>query len=173
MLELAVLFYAGVVGTDVHEFGYGAAAPAHGIVLEAFTDAVKEHDCNRLGVFADADSADGGNGHEEVLLEQPAAQKLFRGLLKSIKACDEVGHKEKQQNEPALHAGDLFRNDPHCGKQHGGYGDKQNVPLHAAVIMAAAMLFVVMSVFMVMHNYSSKCSRPIFIIEKMCSSSSE
>ena len=151
-------------------------------MLEALSDAVKEHDRNGLGVFTHADSADGGDGHEEVLLKQSAVNELFGGLLKGLKACDEVGHKEKQQNEPALHAGDLFRNDPHCCKQYGRYDNKQNVPLHTAVavtvfmVMAAAaamVFFVMMSVFVVVHYYSSKCSRPIFIIENMCSSSSE
>ena len=96
MTELAVYLNAGVVGADIHKLGYRAAAPAHGIVLEAFSDAVEEHDGNGLGVFAHAYSADGGYRHEEILLEQSAVQKLFSGLFKRLKARDEVRHKEKQ-----------------------------------------------------------------------------
>ena len=44
LFQLAVSFYIGVIGADIHKLADVAAALADGVALEEFADLIKEHD---------------------------------------------------------------------------------------------------------------------------------
>ena len=73
LLQRAVLqLQVGGVGADVHEGGDGLAGLAHGVVLEELAGLVEEHDKDRLGVLPGGEGPHGGQGHEEVFVENLA-----------------------------------------------------------------------------------------------------
>ena len=96
--ELAVALDVGVVGGDVHHAGDRLAALAHRIALEQFSYLVEQHDGAALGKLrlglGEADggkSADGGDGHEERLVEGFAAPNVAPCLAQHVMAGDKVG----------------------------------------------------------------------------------
>ena len=78
----------GDVWTDVHEVGDAVAALAFGIALEEFTDLEEEHHEDGFWELrlsprqeTDAEGANGGNGHEEMLVEHLTLSDTLPGLM--------------------------------------------------------------------------------------------
>ena len=93
-----------VVGRDVHHGRDGFAALAHGIALEQLADLVEQHDGRalrhmRLGVGEEdhGERADGGDGHEEALVEGLAATDVAPRLEKHVVPGDEVGDEVERE----------------------------------------------------------------------------
>ena len=105
--QLAVLLDIGVVGADVHQGADVLAALAHGVALEQFTDLVEQHDGDGLIVVAalfidgQSEGADGGHGHQKVLVEHAAVEDTLSGLLHNVAADDHVCHQIQRQPQPA------------------------------------------------------------------------
>ncbi len=96
-----------VVGGNLHHLGDRAARPVHGVVLEQLAYLVKEHDGGTLGhvrlAFGKKDEgkrADGGDGHEQVLVEGLAVHDAVPGAREHIVAGNEVGHEEAGKLDP-------------------------------------------------------------------------
>ena len=107
LYQLAVLLDVGVVGADVHQGADVLAALAHGVALEQLADLVEQHDGDGLVVVAalfidsQGEGADGGHGHQEVLVEYPAVEDALPGLLHNVVADDGVGRQIQRQPQPA------------------------------------------------------------------------
>ena len=96
-----------VVGGNLHHLGNRAARPVHGVVLEQLAYLVKEHDGGALGhvrlTFGEKDEgkrADGGDGHEQVLVEGLTVHDAVPGAREHIVAGDEVGHEKAGELDP-------------------------------------------------------------------------
>ena len=63
-------------------------------------DGVEEHDGDRLGIFADGESADSGDGHEGELVEHVAAGGLRHGLANHGQTDGKIGRDIPQQAHP-------------------------------------------------------------------------
>ena len=81
------------IWTDIHQVGNTFAALALGIALEEFTDLEEEHDEDGLRELrlcprqeTDAKGADGGDGHEEMLVEGIALQDALPSLMQRLVA---------------------------------------------------------------------------------------
>ena len=105
--QSAVLLDIGVVRADVHQGADVFAALAHGVALEQLADLVEQHDGDSLVVvaalFVDGQrkSADGGHGHQEVLVEYPAVEDALPSLLHDVVADDDVCRQIQRQPQPA------------------------------------------------------------------------
>ena len=62
----------GGVRANVHQGGNGLAGLAHGVILEQLAHLIEEHHKYGLAVFPGAEGTYGGQGHEEVLVEDLA-----------------------------------------------------------------------------------------------------
>ena len=151
----------GGVGADIHQGGDGLAGAAHGIVLEQLTHLVEEHDEDGLGVLAGGEGAHGGQGHEEVLVEDLAVSDVAEGLPQNVPANDPIGDQIEQKPEggpavqraarcrpsggrgplageiddPAVRRINLIRQQLHGNQQRsGGEDSKQHFPLLAGEI---------------------------------------
>ena len=75
----------------VHEVGDAVAGLALSVTLEEFTDLEEEHHEDGLRVLGlgtgeetDQEGTDGGDGHEEVLIEGVAVGDTLPGLVKRL-----------------------------------------------------------------------------------------
>ena len=106
--EVAVTLDVGVVGRDVHHGGDGLAALAYRVALEQLAYLVEQHDgCafGHVGVGVGEEyhrkRAQGGHGHEEVLVEHLAMADVVEGLAKDVVAGD--GEGDGEQHEACVH----------------------------------------------------------------------
>ena len=96
-----------VVGGNLHHFGDRAARPVHGVVLEQLAYLVEEHDGGAFGhvrlAFGEKDKgkrADGGDSHEQVLVEGLAVHDAVPGTREHVVAGDEIGHEKAGELDP-------------------------------------------------------------------------
>ena len=105
--QLPVLLNVGVVGTDVHQGADVLAALAHGVALEQLADLVEQHDGDGLVVVAalfidgQREGADGGHGHQEILVEHLAVEDAAPRLPQNVIANDGVDRQVQRQPQPA------------------------------------------------------------------------
>ena len=106
--EAAVTLDVGVVGRDVHHGGDGLAALAHRIALEQLAYLVEQHDgCTfgHVGVGVGEEHhrkcAQGGHGHEEVLVEHLTMADVVESLADNVVAGD--GEGDGEQHEARVH----------------------------------------------------------------------
>ena len=78
--EFSVFLDVRVVRADIHEVRNVLAALPDGDRLEQFADLVEQHDRDALRVLLKDDGADGGKGHQEVLVEHLATADALDGL---------------------------------------------------------------------------------------------
>ena len=88
-----------MVGTDVHEGGNGFPGFGDGVVLEEFSCLIEEHDGDGFRVFAKAECADGGDGHEEVFVEDFSVEDVFGGPEEDVITDECVGNEVECQGE--------------------------------------------------------------------------
>ena len=87
------------IRTDIHEMGNAVTALALGIALEEFTHLEEEHDEDRLRKLTlgsweetDAEGTDGGDGHQQMLVERLAVEEALDGLLQSAYTNEQIGN---------------------------------------------------------------------------------
>ena len=87
--------------------GNALAALPFGIALEEFADLEEQHHEDGLGELglcpreeADAEGTDGGNRHQEVLIEGIAVGDSLRSLLQRVVADDQIRYKIDKQQLP-------------------------------------------------------------------------
>ena len=93
----AVPQHVGVIGTQVHQRGDIPPAFAHRDALEPFADLIEQHDRHGFPVIPQGKGADGGDGHQELLIQQVAPKDLAQGAPQDIPADDEIRHAVGQQ----------------------------------------------------------------------------
>ena len=94
-------FHVGVVGADIHQRGDGLAGTPHRVGLEPLAHLVEEHDGDGLGEIPNAQGADGGDGHQEVLVENLAVGDVPPGPQQHVPADDKIGDEIHRQRPPA------------------------------------------------------------------------
>ena len=106
---MAFTLHVGRVGTQVHHLRDGFAAAVFGIVFEEFAQLEEEHDEDSFGHLvlgtgqkADEQRADGGDTHEEILVERVALGDSFPGFGQHVVADQHVGHEIDEQQLPHL-----------------------------------------------------------------------
>ena len=89
----------GNIGTDVHQMGDALTTLALGIAFEKLAYLEEKHDEHRLGVLrlgsgkeADAESANGGDGHQKMLVESLAVSQPFGSLLQCVETDKKIRH---------------------------------------------------------------------------------
>ena len=78
------------LGAQVHSFHNLAAAAAGGNLLKELAYAVKQHNAQCFLVAADAEGTDGGNGHEEVFVEDLTAADVAQCFLQHRAAAEHI-----------------------------------------------------------------------------------
>ena len=102
----AVAFDVGVIGRNVHHGCDGFAGLAHGVALEQLADLVEQHHGAtfrhrrlRVGERDHGECADGGDGHEQVLVEHLAVFDVAGCPQQHIVAGDEVRHEVQREQQ--------------------------------------------------------------------------
>ena len=72
-LQLSSPLHVSHVGTDIQERLDGAPGAVHRRVLNSLADGIEQHDAYRFRQLVDEHRTDGGDGHEEVFIEDLAA----------------------------------------------------------------------------------------------------
>ena len=151
--DRSVAFEVGDVRADVHQMGDRTAGTAFRNAFEEFAYLEKEHDENgfgKLGLRArqetDGQCAEGGDAHQEVLVEGFTVAEGFRRFFQRIPADEQVGNQVEQQVLPGRPVR-LFLDDDGGGQQEGRGGDFQDPPARAfffvlMVMVVAVFLFV-------------------------------
>ena len=102
----------------------------------------------RSGQEAYAEGTDGGQGHEEVLVEDVPAGNAFCRFFQGAGADEQVGDEIDQEQLPGLQ-GAVSLDEDGCGEQDGCDGDEGYLPLCAAVGVAVMLVLVLVLVVVV------------------------
>ena len=104
--KFAVTLDVGVIGRNVHHGCDGFARFAHGVALEQLADLVEQHHSAtfrhrrlRVGERDHGECANGGDGHEQVLVEHLAVFDVAGCPQQHIVAGDEVRHEVQREQQ--------------------------------------------------------------------------
>ena len=103
----------GVVGADVHELSYAAAALTHGDMLKQLTELIEYHNGDALFIIAQRDRAHRCYRHEKVFVERLAVFYALERLDERFIADGQIGDEVQRKLQPALHRQQLQRRDHH------------------------------------------------------------
>ena len=92
--------HAGGVGTQVQEGADRAPAARHGESLHDLPDLEEEHDSHRLGRLTDRECSSGGDGHQEVFVEEFAVHNAPEGGGEDVPARGEERGAEDDMAQP-------------------------------------------------------------------------
>ena len=128
-LQRAVALHAGRIRTDVQQVGDGPARASFRDAFEEFADLEEKHDEDSLGELrgrpgqeSDAQGAQRGDAHQEVLVHRLAVREGLRRFFQGVPADDEVGDQVEQQVLPDLPLRMSFDED-RGGQQQGRRSD--------------------------------------------------
>ena len=132
------------------------AALALSITLEELTHLEEEHDEDglrklRLGPWQETDTegADGGDRHEEMLIERSAVPQTLGGFAEGVVTDEEIWYKVHEQQLPCGQRQMVLY--PYCGdEQQDGDADEQQLTAEAAMMLVVMLMMVLMVVLMVM-----------------------
>ena len=87
------LFQGDHFRPQVHGFHDLAAAPGHGLSSKIFADAVEQHNADGFREAAHGEGAQGGNAHQEVLVQHMALEQVAAGGFQHRQAQHKIpGH---------------------------------------------------------------------------------
>ena len=89
-------------GADVHHLCDGVARFVDCVVFEEVTDLIEQHDCYCFGEFRQAECADGGDAHEEVLVEDMARCDVAGCFLENRPTEHQIGNEEDDKREEGI-----------------------------------------------------------------------
>ena len=121
-----------------------------GIALEQLAHLKEQHDEDRLRELrlgswqeSDAEGSDGGNGHEEMLIEGITMQHTFGCLLQRFVAYQQIRNQIYQQQLPRGQC-HIFLNDDSGYQQRDSHKKQYQFSLHAPlfVMVVLVMMFV-------------------------------
>ena len=124
-----------------------AAAAGDGSVFKVFADAVEQHDAHGFGEATGEERADGGKGHQEVLVQHLAPGKVLYGRHNDFPAQQDIGHEAHAQRRPFQ--SEMVQHQTHHKQNRTDQNRLQVFRLLAAVLVAV-LVFMVMAMFMVM-----------------------
>ena len=141
------------LGAQVHRFHDLAAAAGDGSVFKIFADAVEQHDADGLGKAAGEERADGGKGHQEVLVQHLAPGKVLYGRHNDFPAQQDIGHEAHAQRRPFQ--SEMVQHQTHHKQNRTDQNRLQVFRLLAAVLVTVVMavlvgMFMVVMVFVFM-----------------------
>ena len=117
-------FNAAVRLYEVHGFGTQVdgvhdllAGAVYGAVLEVFTDAVEQHDADRLIERADRPCADGRDRHQEVFVEYLSAADVLDRRQQNVAAEQQI-RRDHQSDFDRCHRNDQTRDKERRADQH-------------------------------------------------------
>ena len=126
---------------EVNGFHDLAAAAGDGSVFKIFADAVEQHDAHGFGEAAGEERADGGKGHQEVLVQHPTPGEILHGCHNHLFAQQNIGRKAHAQRQPDQ--SEMLQHQTHC-KQGGTHQERLQVfRLLAAVLVTVVMMMLV------------------------------
>ena len=132
--------------------GHGAARAAFRDALEELADLEEQHDEDRFGELrlsarqeADRERAEGGDAHQEVLVQRLAFSERLGGFLERVPAHDEVGDQVDQEVLPGGPVR-LLLDDDGGRQQDGGKHDLDDALPHAAFLLAVVVMVVLVLV---------------------------
>ena len=154
----AVALDVGVIGGDIHHGGDGLAALAHGVALEQFAHLVEEHDGSALGHVRfglgeedHGECADGGDGHEEALVEGLATADVAPRLEQDVVSCDEVGDEvEREARVQRARLAEDAREHAELVERHDGEEERER---EQNALQPLLLLFV--------HEWSNRWGSPV------------
>ena len=123
-------------GPQIHGLHDLAPGPGHGLFFEKFTDAVEEHDAHGFGEFIDAEGAQGGDGHEEILVQHAALDEVFHRMGQDLTAQHQIGAGEGCLGDDAVVQQFQHQTEDEQQTAH------QNIPAVAAVLMMMLVVIV-------------------------------
>ena len=132
------LYQIGVVGPYIDQRLDGSAGGTHRLILKPFTDLIQQHNGNGLRILADAERADRGHRHQEVLVKYLAVGDVLDGLLQYGKTGQQIGDDAHHQLPCTLQK-ENRRQQPHGGKAHADIGQRALL-LVPAVVVGVAMI---------------------------------
>ena len=101
LLHAVLCLQIGVVRPDVHQLADVFSALSDRITLEEFSDLVKEHDRDSLGILAERHGSHGRRRHEEVLIKYlpvpDSLERLAEDIMSNRKIRDEKQHKAQDR----------------------------------------------------------------------------
>ena len=100
-LQTVFRFQIGGVRPDIHQRGNGGAGLSHGVILKQFAGLVEQHDEHGLGIVACGESANGGEGHQEVLVKYLPVDDAQNRLPQHVITDDQVGDQAADALKPA------------------------------------------------------------------------
>ena len=103
----------GVVRADVHQVANVFAAAADGVALKQLADLVKQHDGHGLGIVPEHHRADGGHGHEQVLIERLAVINALAGIDERLAADEQIRDEVQHELKPARDRHKVQPNEQH------------------------------------------------------------
>ena len=124
-----------------------AAAAGDGSVFKVFADAVEQHDADGLGKAAGEKRADGGKGHQEVLVQHLAPGKVLYGRHNDFPAQQDIGHEAHAQRRPFQ--SEMVQHQTHHKQNRTDQNRLQVFRLLAAMLVGMFMVVMVF-VFMLM-----------------------
>ena len=95
--HFAPLHQVDDLGAQIQRLHDIAAALFHSLVLKIFTNAVENHNAQRLGIIADGKGAQRGDAHQEIFVQRPAVDEVDGGLLQHAPAAVDIAHHEQNQ----------------------------------------------------------------------------
>ena len=110
-------------------------------MFKVLSHPVEQHHAHRLRVFSNDESADGGNGHQEILIENMPPHQIFCRGGHNLPAQHHIGQQTHQKGTPTQ-AG-LSQHQPQY-KQSAAQGQFQHFPVFGLMNMAVLMIFRVL-----------------------------
>ncbi len=131
------------LGAQVHRFHDLAAAAGDGSVFKVFADAVEQHDAHGFGKATGEERADGGKGHQEVLVQHPTPGEVLHGCHNHLFAQQHIGREAHAQRQPGQ--SEMLQHQTHC-KQ--GCTDQERLQVFRLLATVLVTVVVMMLVFM-------------------------
>ena len=123
--DLAVLFQIGVIRPDIHQLADTPAAAADGPALEKLSDLVEPHDRHALRILTENHGADGGHGHQEVLIKDLPVHNAFPCLAQDIISYRQIRNQIEQKAQDRISVQGKESQDDHADA--GGQDPDQQI----------------------------------------------
>ncbi len=89
-LNLIAVDAVRVLRAEVHHRGNGFTGASHGVILEELADLIEEHNGDSLREIAQGQRAEGGDGHQEILIEDLSVKDVRERLAQHFPADGQV-----------------------------------------------------------------------------------
>ncbi|MPM86588.1 hypothetical protein SDC9_133678 [bioreactor metagenome] len=104
---------------------------------------IEKHDSHRFRILLDVESAQGGDRHQEIFIEQLAILDVQERAPHDVVACNQIrSHKQCQRNHSTDRCENCRQQNPKANNQtDDGFPDFILIPFTMRMTMSMAMLF--------------------------------